>query len=414
MSANITNSNTSRSSLSRKQTLIISLTVLMAGAAVTMLVFFTEPEAKRAGATKKTAMLVDVIRVRRDTFRPTIQAMGTVKPARDIILSPRVSGEITRRSSSFIPGGYAKKGEMLLQIDPSDYKNALELRKSELQQAESDLEIEMGRRNVARQDYQMLDESLSTENKALVLREPQLKAARSGVEAARASVDQARLDLKRTTIRAPFDAHIISRNVNVGSQVAPGDNLGRLVGRDTYWVEATVPLSKLRWLNFPNDGSRGSEVRIRNRTAWPEGAYRKGYLYKLVGTLEERTRMARVLIAVPDPLAYEADTAGLQPLMLGSFVENHIQAEKIEDVIRLNRDHVRKNETVWVMEDKKLRIRDVQIVFRDARYAYITAGLSEDARVVTTNLTTISDGAPLRLASDTASRQPTSANAMGK
>jgi RND family efflux transporter MFP subunit len=414
MSANMTNSNTVRSSLSRKQTLIISLAVLLAGVAVTMVVFFTEPEAKRAGATKKTAMLVDVIRVRKDTFRPTIQAMGTVKPAQDIILSPRVSGEITGRSSSFIPGGYVEKGEMLLQIDPSDYENALELRESELRQAESDLEIEMGRQNVARQDYQLLDENLSKENKALVLREPQLKAARSRVEAARASVDQAQLDLQRTTLRAPFDAHILTRNVNIGSQVAPGDNLGRLVGRDTYWVEATVPLSKLQWLNFPDDGSRGSEVRIKNRTAWPEEAYRKGYLYKLVGTLEERTRMARVLVSVPDPLAYEADTAGLHPLMLGTYVETNILAGKIEDVIRLKRDYIRKNETVWVMENKKLRISDVEIIFRDARYAYIIKGLSEDAQVVTTNLTTVADGAPLRLASDTASRQSTSANATGQ
>jgi len=400
---------------SRKKTVLISLGLLLAGAAVTLIVFLTEPTARRAGATKKTAMLVDVVEVQRDTFQPVIQAMGEVRPAKDIILSPRVSGQVIRQSGSFTPGGHVSQGQMLLQIDPADYRNALQLRKSELEQAEADMKVEMGRQDVARQDYQLVDETLSQENRSLVLREPQLDAARSSVEAARASVDQARLNLARTTIEAPFDAHILSRNVNMGSQVAPGDNLGRLVGLDTYWVEATLPLARLQWLSFPEkEGEKGSPVRIRNRTAWPEDAFRQGYLYKLVGTLEDRTRMARVLVSVPDPLAYEADSAGVPRLMLGSFVEANIQARPIEDVIRLSRDYVRDNETVWVMEDNKLRIRDVNIIFRDARYAYITKGMSEGDRVVTTNLATIAEGADLRLASDTTAQGDSRSNTSGQ
>jgi hypothetical protein len=187
------------------------------------------------------------------------------------------------------------------------------------------------------------------------------------------------------------------------------------VGLDTYWVEATIPLSKLQWLTFPGDeDDTGSPVRIRNRTAWREGAFRQGYLYKLVGTLEDRTRMARVLVSVPDPLAFQADSAGVPRLMLGSFVEANIQARPIDDVIRLSRDYVRDNETVWVMEDNKLRIRDARIIFRDARYAYITEGLSEGDRVVTTNLATVAEGAALRLASDTTAQGDSLPNTSGE
>ncbi len=325
--------------------------------------------------------------------------MGTVEPAQDIILSPRVSGEIIDRSPAFTPGGFVKKGEILLQIDPADFENTLQQRESALRQAIADLNIEMGRQDVAKKDYQLLDETLSPENEALVLRKPQLNSARANVESARAAVEQAKLELQRTSIKAPFDAHILSRNVNVGSQVAPGDNLGRLVGLDTYWVATTVSLSKLRWLSFPDaSGETGSEVRIRNRTAWPEGAYRTGYLYKLVGTLEEQTRMARVLVAVPDPLAYRTDAADVPTLMIGAYVEARIQARQIPDVIRLNRNYIRKDDTVWIMEEGKLRIREVDIVFQDAEYAYITRGMNDEDRVVTTNLTTVVDGAPLRVA----------------
>lgn len=380
-----------------KKTLLICLGILLVAGAGTTLIFSTEPTAERTGAARETAMLVDVISVARDTVQPTIEAMGTVQPSQDIVLSPRVSGEIIRRTEAFTPGGYVEKGETLLQIDPADYENALQQRKSELRQAESDLKIEMGRQDVAQQDYQLLADTLSEENRALVLREPQLNAARSEVESARAAVNQAELDLQRTTIKAPFDAHILSRNVNVGSQVEPGQDLGRLVGLDTYWVEATVPLAKLRWLTAPGDGAEGATVRIRNRTAWQDGESRTGHIHRLVGALENQTRMARVLIAVPDPHSYQTDNADQPTLMIGSYVEAQIQAETLSNVVQLNRDYVRDNDTVWVMEDGVLRIKDVNIVFRDAQYAYIDEGLDEGDQVVTTNLSTVTDGAPLRL-----------------
>jgi hypothetical protein len=82
--------------------------------------------------------------------------------------------------------------------------------------------------------------------------------------------------------------------------------------------------------------------------------------------------------------------------MLGSFVEARIQAKFIPDVIRLSRDYLRKDETVWVMEKDSLRIQDVNVVFRDQQFAYISEGLSERDSIVKTNLTTVVEGAPLR------------------
>ena len=386
-----------------KKTLLICLAILLIAVAATYLIFSTEPTAQRQGATKQTAMLVDVIKSKRGNYQPTIVVTGTVQPAEDIMLSPRISGEIVQRASSFVPGGYVKKGEMLLQIDPSDYKNTLALRKSDLSQARADLKLEQGRQDVARTDYQLINDTLPANNQALVLRQPQLDAAQARVDAAEAAIQQAELQLERTTIRAPFDAHILSRNANLGSQVAPGTNLGRLVGLDEYWVMLTVPQSQLRWLTLPSGNDKGSEVKIYNRNAWPEGAYRTGYLYRLMGALEGQTRLARVLVRVPDPLAYQNDA--LPPLMIGAFVEANIKAAELKDVVRLKRDYVRDDEKVWVMQDSILRIQEVDIVFRDAKYAYIKGGLSGQEQIVTTNLSTVVDGAKLRLEADSALTQ---------
>ncbi len=382
--------------------MLISLGILLAAAVVTLFIFMTEPTASSEGATKKTAMLVETIPAERGTFKPILVVNGNVEPVEDIMLSPLVGGEVLRRSSAFVPGGFVKKGTVLLQIDPSDFRNVLELRKSELLQAQTDLDVEMGRQQVARQDLALVGgDTLTSEQKSLVLRQPQLNAVKANIQAAKAAVSQAELDLARTTIRAPFDAHILSQNVTAGSQVAPGDNLGRLVGTENYWVSLTVPVGELRWLSFPDsDEEKGSEVKITNTGAWNSGTFRRGYLAKQVGALDDQTRLARVLVKVYDPLARTPQNEGKPELMIGAFVEARIEAEAIEDVIRLNRDYVRTNQTVWVNENGKLSIRKVNILLTDANHAYITEGLEENEQVVTTNLSAVAEGLGLRTAAD--------------
>ncbi len=398
-----------------KKTLLVCFLILLAGAGVTIVIMLTEPTARRIGATKETAMLIDATTVEKGAFHPTIVTTGTVIPEKDIVLSPRVGGEIIACLEEFTPGGFVNKGETLLQIDPADYEIALNERESALQQALTDLEVEKGRRTIARKDYESMGGQLSDANKALVLREPQMNAAKARVEAARAAVRQAQLDLDRTTIKTPFDAHILSRNVNVGSQVSPGENLGRLVGIEKYWVEATVKLSKIRRLSFSDGpGEEGSIVKVRDRAAWPEGTFRTGVIDKLVGALEGQTRMARVLVSFDDPLCRKENSAGLPPLMIGSFVDVRIQAQEFPDIIRLNRDHLRKNDTVWIFDNGTLHIQEVALSFLDAEYAYIESGLKENDLIVTTNLTTVTEGARLRREKAETEKETTTPDAPGE
>ncbi len=397
--------------MNNKKILYICLAILVGGVLVTTLIFFTEPEAQSEGATIETAILVDVVDAKKGTFAPTIVATGTVQPVEDVILSPLVSGQIIRRDAAFTPGGFVKKGEVLLQIDPSDYRNTLELRKSELLQSETALATEMGRQQIAEQDLQLInndslfgDNPLSDNETQLVLRQPQLNAVKANIEAARASMNQAQLNLERTTIRAPFDAHILSQNVTVGSQVAQGDNLGRIVGTDSYWVTATVPISRLQWLKFPeSNDEKGSIVHIENSSAWPTGAQRVGYLDRQIGALDNQTRLARVLVRVEDPLATTEELEGAPKLMIGTFVEVNIQADSIPDVVRLDRDLVRTNQTAWVMQDNLLQIRELDIVLTDNQYAYVQSGLEDGDKVVSTNLSTVTNGIELRTRSNGAS-----------
>lgn len=357
------------------------------------------------------AMLVNVAEAEAGDFSPSLVATGTVEPVEDVILSARVGGEVVHRSPAFVPGGSVKKGEVLLQIDPADYRNRLELRQSELLQAQTELDVEMGRQEVAQQDLELVgDQTLTPQEQSLVLRQPQLNAVKARIKAAQAAVDQAKLDLARSTIRAPFDAHIITQNVTTGSQVAPGEDLGRLVGTEKYRVILSMPVSRLRWLRFPDsENEKGSPVRIRNTAAWPPDAYRTGYLDNQVGALDSQTRMARILVEVPDPLAQNS-AKGKPELIIGTFVESLVKGNEISNVVRLNRDHLRENNKVWIMQDGKLSIKEVEVLLTDNEYAYIRKGLNGGEQVITTNLSTVAEGVAVRTERDTTSRSTTSEN----
>lgn len=386
-----------QASPSWKWTLPLCIGILLVAGGAVWLIYTTEPEAERTGAMRRSAMLVDVVTVERGDYRPILRVLGEVEPARELVLRARVSGDIKEIAAVFRPGGIVEEGEQLLRINPEDYEITLRQRQSDLDEAKADLALEEGRQLVAREDFKLLENEIPEAQRSLVLREPQMQVARARVQAAEAAVAQARLQLERTQVKAPFPAQVIEREVDLGSQVSLGDALGRMVGLETYWIFATVPVSQLPWLEFASEGAENARAAVvRSRTAWPDGVVRQGRVQSLVGGLTEQTRLARVLIEVDDPLAREME--GVPPLLLGSLVEVEIAGEEIPDVVRLSRDFVRKDDTAWVMEEGELSIRPLEIVFEDSRFVYASKGLNEGDAVVTTSLANISEGAPLRLA----------------
>ena len=73
-----------------------------------------------------------------------------------------------------------------------------------------------------------------------------------------------------------------------------------------------------------------------------------------------------------------------------------LKGKQINDVVRLNRDYLRSNQTVWIMENNELKIKNVTVALSDANYVYISEGLSGTEKIVTTNISTVTDGVPLR------------------
>ena len=383
---------------------LVPAAVLIAGAALAFVLLRTGPSARRKPPAR-VAKLVEVELIALADLATTVTAMGTVMPARQIALAPRVNGEIVAVSDEFAPGGFFGAGEEMVRIDPTDYELLVRQREAALAQAQSAYELEMGQQTVAEREYELLDEAVSDEDRFLVLRHPQLQSADASVAAARAALEDARLDLARTGVRAPFNAVLGDKRADLGTQVSGASPVGTLIGTDEFWVEASAPVDQLRWIRIPRRGDeKGARVRVYDEAAWGVGQYRTGEVIRLHPGVEEQGRMARLLISVADPLALESERAHLPRMMLSTYVRVEIEGAVLSQVATISRSSLRDGDKVHLLgDDGKLEIRPIEVVFRAADAVY-TRGIRTGERLVTTDLSAAVEGMPLRLQDAAAGR----------
>ena len=108
----------------RLQQAVIGLLIVAAGFGGAAYFKQTAPRADKRPPVV-VAPLVEVTAVAPDRHQVRVTAMGTVVPARALILESRVTGEVIRLHPEFQVGGLLTKDEEALQIDPGDYELAL-------------------------------------------------------------------------------------------------------------------------------------------------------------------------------------------------------------------------------------------------------------------------------------------------
>jgi RND family efflux transporter MFP subunit len=248
------------------------------------------------------------------------------------------------------------------------------------------LKLEMGRQEIARREWQLLggDNPAAAGDAELALRKPHLEKAQSDLVAAEAELEAARLQLARTKIGAPFNAIVRDIFVQQGSQVTPQESIATLVNTDTYWVEASIPVDQLQWIDIPGrETSPGSDVVVR----YQDGAARSGRVIKLLSDLEEQGRMARLVIRVADPLSLAPSDVQAPAMLIGEYVQADIQGRAIADAYRIPREALRERSRVWVVaKEGTLDIREVQVAWRDTQSVIVKEGLKPGERVVVSDL----------------------------
>ncbi len=375
---------------------VLCLLVVAAGGAVGLRFVKTRPQPPQRPPAK-IAPLVETTTVLSGQHTVIVDALGTVTPARQTDIRPEVAGTVREVAEGFVPGGLIPRGKPLLRLDDADFVLTLAAREAELLQARAALDLERGYQQVARHEWELLRRADDkTDNPDLALRKPQLAQALAKVRQAETGVEQARLDLKRTTMVAPFTGLIMEKNAEIGSRVSSQDVVATLVDTASYWVQATLPVDRLAWITFAEGGGSGSKVHI---TSPASGARAEGRLLTLRGDLENQGRMARLLITLPAPLA-----AKPAPFLIGEYVRLAIEGRTLDKVIALPRVALREDDTAWVVSDGVLRIRKIGIAWRDTHTVLVDRGLANGDRVITGTVATPIDGMSVTLTPDGGNR----------
>jgi len=376
--------------------IILPIVIIISGIAAYSYLKKTGPTTQRRPPAT-FAPVVEVKPLYPQNHRTVIKAMGTVVPEQTVELRSRVSGEIIEIHPEFSEGGLLKAGSKIIQIDPVDYELALSQKKKTLADAEYEIKLELGRQAVAKKEWQLLNlEMDATEREIeLALRKPHLEKARAAVTAAEAEVEKARLDLSRTQIIAPFNAMVRTRHVNVGSQVTTQQPLAELVGTDAYWIQASVPIERLSWIQIPQrheGGTSSAEI------IYSGGFKLSGNVVRLMGDLSQEGRMARVLIHVNDPLGLQKQSNAIPPLLIGDFVQVKIEGSLLENVYQIPRTALRDNTFIWIVnENSSLKIKEVETVWRETDTVVIKDGVKPGDLLVLTNLSAPVEGMPVQV-----------------
>jgi RND family efflux transporter MFP subunit len=349
-------------------------------------------------STARPLPLVRAMAVQLQDVQLRVEAQGSITPRTESDLVAEVAGRITWVSPSLAAGGFFEKGELLARIDASDYQLAVERAEAALTRAESELALASvqltRRRSLAERDVvsaAALDEAVSAE-----------RVATAAVRDARAFRSQARRDLERSRIVAPFAGRVREKRVDVGQFVGRGVAVGRIYAVDYAEVRLPIPDREAAFLDLPIDyrgeGGEGDgpEVLLRARFAGREYTW-TGTIVRTEGEIDPRTRMIQTVARIQDPYGRSAHLER-PPLAVGMFVKAEISGRLLEDLVVLPRSALRgRDQVVIVDEENRLRLRRVQILRKERETVVIAAGLAPGERVCTSPLDTIDEGAEVKI-----------------
>ncbi len=330
---------------------------------------------------------MDVIEARERLVNFTVTSQGSVQPRTETTLVAEVSGKISSVAPNFIAGGVFNAGDVLLEIDPSDYETALKRAEAGLASQQARLADERARSEQALRDWRNLGRT--GEPSDLVLRKPQLQEALANVEAAEADVDKARRDLERTRITVPYDGLVKRKLVDIGQFVSPGSQLGVTFAIDTAEIRLPISTDDVAYLDLPSaTDTEDDALPLVTLSAQQGGAQRtwQARIVRTEGIVDEASRVIYAVARVVDPYSVLGQSTQ-DELQVGTFVRAEIQGRSAGSVVVLPRRALQQDDTVLVANrERELEIRPVTVVRSEPHEVYISAGVEDGEWVITTTL----------------------------
>ena len=357
-----------------------------------MIIKANPPEQPKRYSPAEPVMVVTAKPVKHQIYPIQLQSYGTVQPRTRTTLTAQVSGQVIYVNPNVRDGGFFDEGDILVSIDPRDYEANVRIAQAGLMDARQALADATARSEQAREDWLMLGNT--GEPPALVLRLPQLEAARAGVISAEAALQKADLALERTNIVAPFAGRVLQKNIDIGQVVSTNSEIAQIYATDSVEIRLPIRNSDLAYIDLPElyrgVESSGMEVDARivssliGRTVWDAS------LVRTEGAIDQSARQLHVVAQINDPFAKTAD--GRPQLKIGQYVTAMLRGRTLQDALVIPNSAIYQGSYVYLVDDGILQRRDIEIAWQNDHDAIIRNGLADGDVLVTTPLGQVTSG----------------------
>jgi len=340
---------------------------------------------------------VEVKKISSKSINIIIRSQGFIIPQKESQIFPEIVGPVVYVSSKLYEGSSFNKGDILAKIDSKDYELDIKSAEANLAATKTKLSFEEAESNSAREEWEKIG---SGEPGDLTLRIPQLKQARSEVEAAEANLERLKRNLDKTIIKAPYDGLVRKKNIDIGTVVSPGYLLASVYATDYVEVKLPIPDEDLAFLDIPLDGTQIDKknqlkVNLSGSFGGKEVNW-DGSIVRMEAEIDPKSRMAILIARVSNP--YDLSKYEI-PLRVGQFVEADITGKRFYNIYSIDRELIKKNNEIIIVNesDTTLNFISVNIVRYIDDTALINKGVAPQTLICLTNLDVMYSGMKVQL-----------------
>ena len=395
--------------------LLLSTFIIIITVTLMMLIFSNPPKNKRGKPSKAPQMTVVTQILAPQPYEVKVQSFGTVQPQTQSILFAQVSGQINYVSQEFRDGGFFEKGDVLIQLDDRDKSAEVNIALASFMSAQQKLQEENARVQQAKADWQRLGNGKTASS--LVLRQPQLKAAKAQVLSAEAQLEKAKLSLERTKIIAPYAGRILKKNVDIGQVISSNTQLADIYAVD--YVEIRLPIKNkdLPLMKLPEEyrnnrlqskkiESSGADVVISS-TLFGKQTW-QGKIVRTESAIDEMSQQLYVVAQIISP--YDSNKSQgnenqKAQIKIGQYVTAEITGRTVSDALVIPSSAIYQGSYVYTVEDGLLMRKEVQLGWKNGTESIVKSGLVSGDVLVLTPLGQVSSGTPVAIQTNKATAE---------
>jgi len=314
-----------------------------------------KPEQKADKKTPPPIKRVSVQEASPGTYPARVTAYGEVNAKWTTTVRAQVAGRIIRINDTLLPGRRLKAGELIIELDPTNYLAVL---------AQARLECENARVNliqVERRASQAVSDWKGSGIKQapvspLVFHAPQLKAARARVTYTQKTVDKAKNDLNQTRILAPYDGVVGERFADKGETLFAGDQVVTLISTNDVEIRVNLDGAQVNTMGDWQD-TRVDILDPATGRAWT------GKLVRDAGMVDPKNRLRKFYLKpkTPDP-----------ELLPGMFVTAVINGAFRHNLLALPESCLTREGDIWFVDkEDRLRRLPAKVAFYEKGKVYI-------------------------------------------